>query len=254
MMKRLKENKFLVFVALLYIGLFIINGEKAILSVKNSGYYIKEMITVMPVVFMLTALIDAWIPQETVMDYLGEESGLKGSFISIFLGSISAGPIYAAFPVCKTLLKKGASISNIVVLLSAWAVIKIPMLANEAKFLSPKFMAVRWVLTTIGIIIMGYIVSKVVKKEDIPMGEENIEDGKVLIKEEYCIGCGVCVKLAPDYFEMEGNKAIVIKNQIEAGEEANVIKSEEKCPVKAIELGNISLPKDKVYKEVLEEN
>ena len=31
-------------------------------------------------------------------------------------------------------LKKGASISNIVIILSAWAVIKVPMLANEAKF------------------------------------------------------------------------------------------------------------------------
>jgi len=101
MIKKLKENKFLVFVVLIYIGLFAINGEKAALSVKNSGYYIKEMLTIMPVVFLLTALIDTWIPQETIMDYLGDESGLKGSFISIFLGSISAGPIYAAFPVCK---------------------------------------------------------------------------------------------------------------------------------------------------------
>lgn len=239
MIEKLKKNKFLVFIALLYIGLFIVNAEKAILSVKNSGYYIKEMLTIMPVVFLLTALIDAWIPQETIMDYLGDESGLKGSFISIFLGSISAGPIYAAFPVCKTLLKKGASISNIVVILSAWAVIKIPMLANEVKFLSPKFMAVRWVLTTTGIIIMGYIISKIVKREDIPMEEEGIEEGAVLIKEEFCIGCGVCVKLAPDYFEMKGNKAVVIKDGIEIGEESNVIKSEEKCPGKAIIVGKV---------------
>lgn len=130
---------------------------------------------IMPVIFLLTALIEAWVPKEMIMEYLGDESGLKGSFISLLLGSVSAGPIYAAFPVCKTLLKKGASISNIVVILSAWAVIKIPMLANEAKFLSPKFMAVRWILTTISIIIMGYIISKLVKREDIPMEGERIE-------------------------------------------------------------------------------
>lgn len=237
MIEKLKKNKFLVFIALLYIGLFIVNAEKAVLSVKNSGYYIKEMLTIMPVVFLLTALIDAWIPKETIMDYLGDESGFKGSLISIFLGSISAGPIYAAFPVCKTLLKKGASISNIVVILSAWAVIKIPMLANEVKFLSPKFMAVRWVLTTTAIIIMGYVISKIVKREDIPMEEEEVEEGKIIIKEEYCIGCGLCVKLAPEYFKMEANKAIVINNDSEIGQEINAIKAEEKCPGKAIRIG-----------------
>src|SRR5690554_4756543 len=153
------------------------------------------MLTIMPVIFLLTSLIEAWVPKKMIMEYLGDKSGLKGSFISILLGSISAGPIYAAFPVCKTLIKKGASISNIVVILSAWAVIKVPMLANEAKFLSPKFMATRWVFTTISIIIMGYIVSKLVKREDIPMEEEKIETGKILVNEAYCIGCGVCEKL-----------------------------------------------------------
>lgn len=149
------------------------------------------------------------------MEYLGDESGLKGSFISILLGSISAGPIYAAFPVCKTLLKKGASVSNIVIILSAWAVIKIPMLANEAKFLSPKFMATRWIFTTISIIIMAYIVSKVVKKEDIPMEDEEIEEGLILVNQQYCMGCGVCEKLAPEYFEIADKKAFVIKGYAE---------------------------------------
>lgn len=253
MMKRLKKNSFLVFVAIVYIGLFAINGEKAILSIKNSGYYIKEMLTVMPLVFLLTALIDTWIPQETIMDYLGDESGLRGSFISIFLGSVSAGPIYAAFPVCKTLLQKGASISNIVVILSSWAVIKIPMLANEAKFLSPKFMAVRWIFTTIGIIIMGYMVSKVVKRDDIPIEEKAIELGKILIKEEYCIGCGICAKMAPEHFKIENNKAIIIDENIHGEIDGDVDKAEQKCPTKAIEVGRAKEFESDIHREIIEE-
>ncbi|HSH36674.1 permease [Schnuerera sp.] len=237
MIEKLKKNKFLVIVAFVYLILFIISSEKAVLSVKNSGYYIKEMLTIMPVIFLLTSLIEAWVPKKMIMEYLGDKSGLKGSFISILLGSISAGPIYAAFPVCKTLIKKGASISNIVVILSAWAVIKVPMLANEAKFLSPKFMATRWVFTTISIIIMGYIVSKLVKREDIPMEEEKIETGKILVNEAYCIGCGVCEKLAPDYFKVENKKAKVVNSNIESKGEEQVIKAKEKCPANAIEVG-----------------
>ena len=79
----------------------------------------------------------------------------------------------------QNIIKKGASISNIVVILSAWAVIKVPMLANEAKFLNPKFMVTRWVLTTIAILIMGYLISKIVRRKDIPMDSEKINDGKL---------------------------------------------------------------------------
>ncbi|MCF6461958.1 MULTISPECIES: permease [Bacillota] len=254
MMEKIKKNKFLLFVVLIYLILLLSNTEKAIISFKNSGYYIKEMLMIMPVIFVLTALIEAWVPKKMIMEHLGDGSGLKGSFISLLLGSVSAGPIYAAFPVCKTLLKKGASISNIVVILSAWAVIKIPMLANEAKFLSPKFMATRWVLTTIAILIMGYLISKIVRRKDIPMDSEKINDGEIVIKEEYCIGCGICEKLAPNYFKVGNKKAKVVNSKAEQEMEGAIIKAIEKCPTKAIAMGDKKLPREKVGKQTMEMN
>ncbi|MBU5255940.1 permease [Tissierella praeacuta] len=248
MMQRIKKNLFLFGVILIYIVLFVINTEKAMLSISNTGYYLKEMLMIMPVVFLLTALIEAWIPKNMIMNVLGEKSGLKGSFISLALGSISAGPIYAAFPVCKTLLKKGASVSNIVVILSSWAVIKIPMLANEAKFLSLKFMMIRWIFTTIAIIAMGYIIGKIVKKEDIPHEAETLEKGEIAINNKTCIGCGVCAKEAPEYFKIKNKKAILITDNINGkdGDKAKV--AMEKCPVNAIEIG------EEIDKQVIKEN
>lgn len=237
MIDRIKKNLFLFGIVGIYLGLFIINTEKAILSVGNTGYYLKEMLIIMPVVFLLTALIEAWVPKHLIMNALGENSGLKGSFISIALGSISAGPIYAAFPVCKTLLNKGASISNIVVILSAWAVIKIPMLANEAKFLSPKFMVTRWIFTTISIIIMGYIVGKIVKKEDMPSDDDKLEEGQIYINKQSCIGCGICVTEAPEYFKLENKKAVNIEEFIKIEDDKDILEAKEKCPVNAIEIG-----------------
>lgn len=236
MIKRLKENPFLFSVLAIYIILFITNTEKAILAMGNTAYYLKEMLIIMPVVFLLTALIDAWIPKKLIMNALGEKSGLKGSFIALILGSVSAGPIYAAFPVAKTLFKKGASISNIVVILSAWAVIKLPMLANEAKFLSPKFMITRWILTVIGIIIMGYIVSKIVKKDDIPISKNEIDKDEIKINKRACIGCGLCSEIASEYFRIEDKKAVSIKN-IDKNQKETAIKAMERCPVNAIEIG-----------------
>jgi len=190
----------------------------------------------MPVILLLTSLIEAWVPKKTIEKALGEGSGVKGSVFSFLLGSFSAGPIYAAFPVCKMLLKKGASVSNIVIMLSTWAVIKIPMLANEAKFLGPKFMAIRWVLTTISIFIMAYITSRIVKKEDIPMEDilTNEEEIMLNVNKQYCIGCGLCNKISPDTFVMNNKKAKVIR-KISKSEESESIKATiDKCPARAI--------------------
>lgn len=228
----LKKNKLLLLVALVYIVVLILSPEKAMNSVGNSVYYLTEMLQVLPVIFLLTVVIEALVPKEWIMRGFGEKSGIKGNLFALLLGSISAGPIYAAFPISKTLLGKGASISNIIIILSTWAVIKVPMLANEAKFLGVNFMMVRWVLTVIAIFAMAYITGMFVKKKDLPV---NSTHGTTLeIREDYCIGCGLCVKMLPEYYAMNQNKAMVRKSP----DGKNVIKAIHetmmKCPSKAI--------------------
>lgn len=238
MIEIIKKNKLLATVSLAYIFLFIAMPDKAYLSVKNSIYYIIEMLEIMPVIFILTSIIEAWVPKEVIMNGFGEKAGIKGGIFSFLLGSFSAGPIYAAFPICKMLLKKGASIANVVIILSAWAVIKVPMLANEAKFLGPNFMGLRWILTVISILIMSYLMTVFVKKEDIPVQEER-DLGKVTginIKEKYCIGCGLCEKLMPHYFKVVDKKAKWKESKLNETQINELKAIIDKCPVKAIDL------------------
>ena len=155
--------------------MFIFFTDTAVQSVSNSVYYLLEMLQVIPVIFLLTVIIDAWIPKKVIAKRLGDKSGFMGGLFSLLLGSLSAGPIYAAFPLSKMLLKKGASVNNIVIILSSWAVIKVPMLLNEAKFLGPAFMAVRWMLTVAAIVIMGFIISIFIKRKDMPLDDEDMK-------------------------------------------------------------------------------
>jgi len=228
-----KKNKLLIIVALVYGAIFVLSPEKAIDAVKNSSYYLLEMIQVLPIIFLLTVVIDAWIPKEVIMKGLGEKSAIKGNLLSLVLGSVSAGPIYAAFPIGKTLLTKGASLTNIVIIISTWAVVKVPMLANEVKFLGFNFMAVRWVLTVISIFAMGYLAALIVKRKDIP--NVDIENKPVFeIKDEYCIGCKLCVKMQPEFYEMQGDKAKVINIPKNKDSMRGIKETVEKCPSKAI--------------------
>lgn len=231
--KKIKENLFFVIIVLAYTIITLINPSMGVASVKNSGYYIKEMLMIMPVIFVLTALLDMWVPKEKIMQLLGKDAKAKGVLLSFVIGSISAGPIYAAFPMCVMLHKKGASIRNIVIILSSWAVIKIPMLLNEAKFLGPKFMIVRWVLTVVAIIVFSWIADKVITDKDLPK-EQKSQVGLTLNKGA-CMGCTLCTKNYPELFEMKNKKAVVTTYDETIIDREKLQKVIMTCPVKAIE-------------------
>lgn len=233
MLKKIKENLFLILIVLCYAVMFFTKPQMGILAVKNSGYYLKEMLLIMPVIFILTALLDTWVPKETIMKFLGQESKFTGTVLSFALGAVSAGPIYAAFPICVMLHKKGATIKNIIIILSSWAVIKIPMLLNEMKFLGPKFMVVRWVLTVIAILIFSWIAFKIVNDDDLTTDNGEGQAG-LSLNQDACMGCSLCVREYSELFEMKHKKASIKKHNFEPDKE-KLRQAINGCPVKAIE-------------------
>jgi len=238
-MKRiLKKNKLMVIIVMIYGGLMIFKSEMAYSALGNSTYYLIEMAQILPVIFMLTVAIDVLIPKEWIVKRLGNQSGMSGAALALAFGSLSAGPIYAAFPIAKTLHKKGASVGNAVIILSAWAVIKVPMLANEAKFLGPDFMAVRWLLTVVFIFVIALIMEKFhikVKSEDEIIRED------VVIRQDYCVGCTACAKALPEIFMMKEGKAYVINpdlklTALDDRKKEYLITVADKCPSKVIDV------------------
>ncbi len=125
--------------------------------------YFTEMILILPAVMILLGLLEVWVPRDIIVKYLGESSGVKGVFLAIVLGALPSGPLYIAFPIAASLLKKGARVSNIIVLLSAWACIKIPQEMVELQFLGLHFMVARLLLTIVFVIIMGLLIEQIIK-------------------------------------------------------------------------------------------
>ncbi|MFO7990763.1 MAG: permease [Thermoplasmata archaeon] len=165
--ERLKNNKIAVFTLCLYTFVLLYEKRIFIEAMEITWMYIREMLEVLPAVFIITGLIEVWVPKETIMKNFGSDSGLRGKSISVLIGSVSAGPIYAAFPVTRSLLRKGASLANVVIILSAWAVIKVPMLIVESKFLGFQFMVVRYLLTVPGIMLIGFATERFVSRDEV---------------------------------------------------------------------------------------
>ncbi len=230
----IKKNKLLVGVAVIYLFLFILVPDKAITAIGNSVYYLMEMFEVLPVIFLLTVVIEALVPKEWIIKHFGEKSGFFGNILSLLLGSISAGPIYAAFPISKMLLTKGASVSNIVIILSSWAVIKIPMLANETKFLGVPFMSIRWILTVVAILIMAWIMGRIIDKRELITKVADDSKPKVAVNPDYCVGCGICVKMMPEVYGLIDEKAFARLENVNPGNMTIIHKIASRCPTQAI--------------------
>ena len=129
-----------------------------------SGRFLVEMAAVLPAAMILMGLFAVWVSKDTVTKLLGQASGVKGIAFALLLGAMPNGPLYAAFPLAAELLKKGARVSNVVILLSAWACVSIPQELVEMQFLGVKFMAVRLVLTIAAVVLMGLAIERLVAR------------------------------------------------------------------------------------------
>lgn len=127
--------------------------------------FAKEMLLVLPLVFILIGLVDVWVPRKQVEEALGEGSGLKGIFLVILIAFFNAGPLYAAFPVATMLRKKGCSLRNIFVFLGAFSAMKVPMLSFEIGFMGFKFSLLRLVFTLPVFVGIGILMETLLGRE-----------------------------------------------------------------------------------------
>lgn len=163
----IKRYIFFIVLILLTIIITIFNKEIGVKSFKIAFTSFKQMIEVVPPIMVMLGLMDVWIPRETMMKYMGDNSGIRGIFISILIGSIAAGPMYAAFPFAKVLLNKKVKFSNIIIFMNAWCVMKISTLIFEFSSLGYKFTLARLFIDIPGVIIMGYLVEVMMPKNEL---------------------------------------------------------------------------------------
>ena len=99
-----------------------------------TGKYALEMLWIFPPILVLMGIADVWVPKEAIDKYLGRQSGVKGILLSVLLGTLPTGPVYMAFPIAAELLRKKASVTNIMIFLGVWASLKIPQIGMEVQF------------------------------------------------------------------------------------------------------------------------
>lgn len=159
----------MIFIAVILINVLLLffMPEIGQASIQNSSNFLLEVIKILPPVMLLMGLMEVWIPRETFEAHLGAESGIRGALLSILLGAVAAGPLFAAFPIALSMKHKGVRTSNVVIFLGSWATIKIPMLLMESNFIGLRFAILRLVITIPFILGIGYLMERILKNNEI---------------------------------------------------------------------------------------
>ena len=148
------------------LALWVANREAGARAADVTLSNLKEMLLVLPPIFIILGLLDVWVPREQMIKIMGQGSGLRGILIAFLLGSAAAGPLYAAFPVAQVLLKKGASMRNVLILLGAWSTTKIPMLMFELTSMGARFTVTRLIVDLAGILLIAFLLERFMNDKD----------------------------------------------------------------------------------------
>ena len=178
-MKGLKKHFFIACVAVFALGIalsFIFNVPMGKSIATFFGANLWEMLKIIPAAFVLIALFDVWVKREHVESRLGTTGGMKAHLWALLLAGLSVGGVYVAYPLARSLRKKGASLTTIFVYLGLSSVCRIPMLMFEMTFLGVKFTIVRLVVAIPLVILLGVLLGKYLQKRDYEMLEPNSDE------------------------------------------------------------------------------
>ncbi|MGM7682815.1 permease [Cytobacillus sp. Hm23] len=138
-MDKLREYRFFFVLLFGIILLTCINQSMGWNAFKLTGKSILDMLFLLPPVLIFVALLDQWVKKDTLIKYMGKESGFYGTLFTLLLGVIAAGPLYVAFPIAVLFLKKGVSLRYIVFFLGVWSTAKLPVVVYELSSFGVKF-------------------------------------------------------------------------------------------------------------------
>lgn len=166
-METFKKYKWTIIMSIIMIGIFIYDSNKGINALNLTVSNLKTMLSFVPAIYIIIGLIDVWVPRDTMIKYMGENSGISGVIIALLLGSIAAGPLYVAFPVAAMLIKKGARFAYVLFFLGVWTSSKLPIMLYEIASFGGIFTFYHITSSLIVYFIGALVIEKILSKDEI---------------------------------------------------------------------------------------
>ena len=132
--------------------------EAANKGLNATGALFLEILPRMIAAFTIAGLIQAVVPQEVIVQWMGHGSGMKGLLIGMTLGSVTPGGPMTHFPIVASLFKVGVGVGPLVAYLTAWSLFGLQRIIMwEIPFLGLKVVAVRIAVSLLFPLLAGWL-------------------------------------------------------------------------------------------------
>jgi uncharacterized membrane protein YraQ (UPF0718 family) len=138
---------------------FFFDRHRTWLGIKRGLGMFMSLLPLLILMLALVSLVIYFIPNETLIKYMGEGSGAAGWGIAAFFGSVSLIPGFIAFPFSSVLIKSGVAYSTIAVFITTLMMVGVVTLPLEARFFGLKTSIVRNLLSLAAALLTGLVMS-----------------------------------------------------------------------------------------------
>ena len=133
------------------------NRQKTWQGVQKGVKMLLKLLPSFLTIIILVSVFLGLIPQETLIEYLGKESGASGMAIAAILGSIALIPGFISYPLGAMLLRNGVSYSVIAVFITTLMMVGVLTLPLEIKYFGVKVSLLRNAFSLVGALLIGVI-------------------------------------------------------------------------------------------------
>jgi uncharacterized membrane protein YraQ (UPF0718 family) len=141
----------------LVLSLFF-DREKTMVGIKKG---LKMFFNILPAFLNILIAVSIFlflIPNETIVRYLGKETGFGGILVASLVGSVALIPGFVSYPLAAILLRQGASYSVVAAFVTTLMMVGVITFPLEAKFFGKRVAFIRNALSFIGAIIIALLI------------------------------------------------------------------------------------------------
>ena len=137
---------------------FVASWRKTIDGLKRGLMMFLKLLPTLINVLILVSIFLYLVPNEKLVQWMGESSGIEGYIIAGVTGSLSLIPGFIAFPLSSVLIKSGVSYPVLAMFITTLLMVGIFTLPIEQKFFGWRVSLMRNGLSLIGAVVCALLI------------------------------------------------------------------------------------------------
>lgn len=136
--------------------------EKTLLATKKAWKSFENILPLLLSILFVIGIMLAVLSPQVISKIMGRQSGILGLILAALIGSCTVIPGFVTFPLAATLLKNGAGITQITMLISTSVMVGVITIPIEAKYWGKRATYIRNSLALVFSFVIAFVMGRLV--------------------------------------------------------------------------------------------